>query len=81
MINKIAIVTKIYDDLGNKKYDEKYIGKAHNQIVKLVAEVPDIKGFYITDFFIPEYIEMKNDYIHYGFLIVSRQNITFLMED
>lgn len=81
MINKMAVVTKIYDGSGNKINDDKYIRKAYNQLVKLVAEVPNIKGFYITDFFIPEYIEMKNDYIHYGFLIVSNQNITFLKDD
>ncbi len=79
-IGKKAVVTKVNDGLGNSKNDEKYISKAYNQIIKLVAIVPKTNGFYITDFFIPEYINENNDYIHYGFLKVSRQNITMLSE-
>ena len=80
MVGNRVAVTKINDGLGNPICDQKYTAKAYNQVVKLVALVPGILGFYITDFFIPEYIEMKNDYIHYGFLIVSRGNITMLCE-
>ena len=80
MIGKKATVTKINDGLGNSRDDQKYISKAYNQIVKLISLVPDTADFYITDFFIPEYIKESNDYIHYGFLKVSRQNITLLGE-
>jgi hypothetical protein len=80
LIGKRAAVTKINDGLGNPISDTKYTAKAYNQVVKLVAVVPNIKGFYITDFFIPEYINENNDYIHYGFLKVSSGNITLLNE-
>jgi hypothetical protein len=79
-VGKRAAITTVCDGLGYSQNDHKYIGKAYNQVVKLVAEVPDAIDFYITDFFIPEYIKENNDYIHYGFLKVSKDNITFLDE-
>jgi hypothetical protein len=78
LINRKAVVTRIYDGLGYQTNDSKYTGKAYNQVVKLVALVPETKDFYITDYFIPEFIEENNDYIHYGFLKVSTGNITLL---
>lgn len=80
MIGKKATITKIRDGLGYPKNDEKYIGRAYNQVVKLVALVPNTTDFYITDFFMPEFIDKNNDYIHYGFLKVSSGNITLLCE-
>lgn len=74
-----AIVVKVSDGLGYEKNDWKYIGKAFNRVINIVHKL-DNKGesMYISDFFIPEYISEKNDYIHYGFLIVSRNNIEFV---
>lgn len=80
MIGKRAVVTKINDGLGHPINDQKYTGKAYNQMVRLVALVPNTTDFYITDFFIPEYINLNNDYIHYGFLKVNTRNITLLNE-
>ena len=80
MIGKRVAITKICDGTGYPQNDRKYIGKAYNQIVKLVALVPGTVDFYITDFFIPEFINENNDYIHYGFLKVSSGNITMLCE-
>jgi hypothetical protein len=68
MIGKMAVVTNIYDGLGYKENDKKYIEKAYNKVVKLIALVLNTVDFYITDFFIPEYMSENNDYIHYGFL-------------
>jgi hypothetical protein len=78
MIGKMAVVTNIYDGLGYKENDKKYIEKAYNKVIKLIALVLNTVDFYITDFFIPEYMSENNDYIHYGFLKVSRDNITLL---
>jgi len=80
MIGKRVVVTKICDGTGYLQNDQKYIGKAYNQVVKLVALVHGTVDFYITDFFIPEFINENNDYIHYGFLKVSSGNITMLCE-
>lgn len=81
MVGRRAAVTTIHDGLGNFINDQEYTARAYNQVVKLIALVPNTTDFYITDFFIPEYINENNDYIHYGFLKVSRQNITLLKED
>jgi len=81
IIGRKAVITKIHDGLGNEANDSKYIGKAYNQVVKLVILVPKTTDFYITDFFIPEFIEENNDYIHYGFLKISKGNITLLEDD
>jgi len=40
MIGKRVVITKISDGTGYPKNDQKYIGKAYNQVVKLVALVP-----------------------------------------
>jgi len=73
MIPIKAYINKISDGRGYSANDIKYIGKAYNQVVTLKYNISS--DMYITDFFIPEYIELKNDYIHYGFLIVSSENI------
>jgi len=80
MIGKRVAITKICDGTGYPQNDQKYIGKAYNQVVKLVALVPGTVDLYITDFFIPEFINDNNDYIHYGFLKVNRGNIMMLCE-
>jgi len=80
MVGKRVAVTKICDGTGYPINDQKYIGKAYNQVVKLVALVPGTVDLYITDFFIPEFMDKNNDYIHYGFLKVSSGNITLLCE-
>ena len=79
-IGRKVAITKICDGNGYPENDHKYIGRAYNQVVTLVALVPNTNCFYITDFFIPEFIGERNDYIHYGFLKVSIHNITFLEE-
>ena len=50
------------------KVDEEYIGTALRKVVKIVHE------FFLTDFFMPEHIDKKNDYCHYGFLVLDRHN-------
>lgn len=79
MIGRKAAVTKVSDGTGYPTNDQKYIGKAYNQVVKIVGKVPNI-DLYITDFFMSEYINENNDYVHYGFLKVSRNNVTLLEE-
>lgn len=80
LIGRKCAITKIHDGLGYEKNDIKYYKKAYNQVVTLLYLIPNTQYFYITDFFLPEYIEENNDYIHYGFLIVSDGNITLLEE-
>lgn len=65
-------INKISDGLGDPNNDIKYIGGAHDRVVTIVHQLNH--SMFLTDFFIPEYIDSKNDYIHYGFLIVSKGN-------
>ena len=46
MIGKRVAVTKICDGTGYPQNDQKYIGKAYNQVVKLVALVPGTVDLY-----------------------------------
>ena len=81
IIGKSATITKISDGSGCESNDNKYIGKAYKQVVKIVSQVSDENvDLYITDFFIQKFINESNDYIHYGFLKVSNGNITLLNE-
>ena len=73
LVGRFAVVTKVSDGLGFATNDKKYIGKAKGQLVKLVSCVPNVAGFYITDF-----IDQNNDYIHYRFLKVIRGNISLV---
>jgi len=68
-----ALVTNIVDGLGSINNDEKYIGRAKNRIVTLLDEIKP--NFFITDFYLPEYRSLRNDYIRDGFLIVTKENI------
>lgn len=76
MINKLAVVTKVSDGLGYTTNDEKYIRPSLHKAIKLCYELKH--NFFITDYFYPEFIYVKNDYIHYGFLILHRTNFTML---
>lgn len=58
------------------KTDEKYVGKSLRRVVKIVHEFDD--GLFLTDFFMPEYIDEKNDYCHYGFLVLDRHNFEII---
>lgn len=78
LVNKRAIVSNISDELGCVSDDKKYTGKAYNKVVTIKHKLTSL--LYITDFFIPEFINENNDYIHYGFLVVSENNITLLKD-
>lgn len=73
LIGKDVIVVKLCMD-GNIPSDteKQYVGKALKKVVKIVHQFEN--GFYLTDFFMPEHINEKNDYSHYGFLILDRHN-------
>lgn len=75
-INKKAVITQVHTGDGYQSNDNKYIYPAYERLVTLKHKLNN--GFYITDFFNPDFINIKNDYIHYGFLIINLNNITFL---
>lgn len=72
-IGKDVVVVRLCME-GNKptKVDNQYIGNALNRVVKIVYQFED--GLYLTDFFMPEYINDKNGYCYYGFLILDHHN-------
>lgn len=64
--------------LGNEPNanDKKYIGKAIGKVVEIKHAFDN--GLYLTDFFIPEYINEKNDWCHYGFLVLDSHNFSLI---
>lgn len=68
----VAVVRLCMDGNQPSEADKQYVGKALNRVVKIVHQFEN--GFYLTDFFMPEYINDKNDYCHYGFLILDCHN-------
>lgn len=77
-IGKDVIITDLCFK-GNEpsKSETLYIGRAYKQILKIVHEISD--GLFLTDFFIPEFIDNKNDFCHYGFLVISKDNFKLLI--
>ena len=77
MINAKVIIDKLCM-IGNEPTlgDKKYISKALNQVVTIKYKFEN--NLYLTDFFMPEYINDNNDYCYYGFLLVSKYNIATL---
>lgn len=75
---KVAIMKLCMDGNEPTKADIKYIGKALGKVVEIKHELEN--DLYITDFFMPEYIDDKNDYCHYGFLIVDCNNFSLIHE-
>lgn len=77
LVGKQVAITR-YCMRGNTptKDDEKYIGRAMNRVVRILHKFDD--GSYLTNFFMPEYINEKHDYCHYGFLVIDYQVLTRL---
>lgn len=73
---KRAIVVRLSCGGGYPSNDEKYIGKAYKRVLNVVDIA--IGSLFLTDFYIPEYKNENNDYVRYGFLIVSQGNIEFV---
>lgn len=63
---------------GNEptKDDIKYTGQALNKVVEIKHVFEDF--LFLTDFFMPEYVKDKNDYCHYGFLVLDRSNFNLI---
>lgn len=75
---KVAIIRLCMAGNTPTSGDIKYIGKGLNKIVEIKHRLEN--DLYITDFFMPEYIEDKNEYCHYGFLVVDRHNFSLIEE-
>jgi len=76
MFPKRAIVINICDGLGYKGNDEKYIGKAFNRVVEIVDKLEN--GLLLTNFYVPEFKDVTNDYCYHGFIVVSTKNIEYV---
>lgn len=60
------------------EYDIYYVGLVLNRIVKIVHCFDD--GLLLTDYFVPELMEYKNDYCHYGFIVLTAGNLSYINE-
>ena len=77
---KRAVVTEVYDGLGYKENDRKYIYPALHQMVTIKHVFNANRGVtvYLTDFFLSEFMDQNNDYVYYGFLKVTDGNLTWI---
>lgn len=73
---KVAVVRMCMPGNEPDENDKRYTGKALNRVVEIKHKLDN--GFYLTDFFMPEYIDKKNDYCHYGFLVLDEQNFSLI---
>ena len=76
MFPKRAIVTNVSDGLGYRSNDEKYVGLAFNRVVEIVDKLDN--GMLLTNFYMPQFKGIENDYCYHGFLIVSIGNIEYV---
>ena len=79
LIGKNVVVTRVCMR-GNEptKDDLLYTKQALNKMVTIKHVFEN--GLYLTDFFMPDFVERKNDYCHYGFLILDRQQFNIIEE-
>lgn len=66
---KVAVIRLCMTGNTPDANDRKYTGKALDTVVTIKHRFED--GFYLTDFFMPEFMTEKNDYCHYGFLVLD----------
>jgi hypothetical protein len=76
MLPKMAIVTNISDGLGYSVNDRNYIGLAYNRVIEIVDKFEN--GMLLTNFYMPAFKDLLNDYSYHGFLIVSVGNIEYV---
>lgn len=74
----VAVIRLCMDGNTPNDADKRYVEKALNRVVKIIHQFKS--GFYLTDFFMPEYINDKNDYCHYGFLILDYHNFRTIIQ-
>lgn len=74
MIGRKVAITKLC--MTGNTADENETRYGNHVLHKVVTIVYDfLNGLYLTDYFVPEYINEKNDFVHYGFIIVNRYMI------
>ena len=78
LINTSVVVIENHNNGGYRVNNVKFIGKAYNRMVKILHKLD--QSFYLTDFFIPEYMDINNDYIYYGFLKLCREDFKVIIE-
>lgn len=77
LIGKRVLVVRNIHSGDYTKNNDKYLGLAYDKPVKIVHKVGEL---YITDFFVPEFMNENNDYIYYGFLKIMDSDFKTINE-
>lgn len=77
---KKCYISSIRDGLGYVSNDDKYLGPHKNKVCNLVDYYKDSSSMFLTDIYVREHRELRNDYIYNGWVIVSSENVTLLEE-
>lgn len=80
-VGKQVAIVNLSDCEGQKptNADCKYIGEAYKKVVTITHKFED-GDLYLTDFFMPQYIDENNDYVHYGYLKLLRGNFKVVQD-
>jgi len=78
MNGKLVLVIRNVSGCDYIRNNDKYIGKAYNKPVRILHSFEN--GSYLTDFFIPEFMNIENDYIYHGFLKIMRADFLTINE-
>ncbi len=73
MVGTKVTISTINDGIGTPRNDRKYMSSSVGKEVTITARHEN--GLWLTDLFLPEFKDLKNDYVDNGYLIVSNGNI------
>lgn len=77
LIGKRVLVVRNIHSGDYLKNNDKYLGSAYDKPVRLLYKKGEI---YITDFFVPEFMDEDNDYVYHGFLRVMDSDFKTINE-
>jgi len=79
-VGREVCIIENHENGGYRSNNIKYMSKAYNRKVKLIHNIAEEKecDIFITDFFLPEFKDLNNDYIYNGYLKVMRDDFRFV---
>ena len=78
MIGKNAILIRNIYSSDYPQNNEKYFGSFYGKVFKILFDFQD--NTYLTDMFIPEFMNEENDYVYHGFIKVMNKDFRILNE-
>ena len=80
LVGREVCIIENHENGSYKANNFKYMHKVYNKKVKLVYNIAEENecDIFITDFFLPEFRDEKNDYIYNGYLKVMKADFRFI---